>query len=101
MAKARLHDTAVRLRLMVKDVPVAAPKIDSILLTRLDKIRKIMEVTGTYTMLPPLACQRNMVRVQGLDAVHIDRAIREIMSLVSFGFGLRPLFEILRKWREH
>jgi len=83
MAKARLHETAVRLRLLVKDTQIAPPKIDSMLLTRLDKIRKIMEVTGTYPSIPPLACQRNMIRVQGPDAVQIDRAIRELMSLAG------------------
>jgi hypothetical protein len=83
MAKGRLHETVVRLRLLVKDVQITPPKIDSILLTRLDKVRKIMEVTGTYAMIPPLGSQREVIRVQGQDAVQIDRAIREIMSLAG------------------
>ncbi|CAI4210552.1 unnamed protein product [Parascedosporium putredinis] len=63
MAKQRLHDAALRVRVFVKDVQIAPAKIDSILLTRLDK--------------------RNMVRVQGLDVLHVERAIREIMALAG------------------
>jgi len=82
MAKQRLHDAALRVRVFVKDVQITPAKIDSILLTRLDKVRKIMEANAAYIMFPPLASQRNMVRVQGLDVLHVERAIREIMALV-------------------
>lgn len=83
MAKQRLHDAALRVRVFVKDVQIAPAKIDSILLTRLDKVRKIMEANAAYIMFPPLASQRNMVRVQGLDVLHVERAIREIMALAG------------------
>lgn len=82
MAKQKLHETASRLRLYVKDVTIPAAKIDSILLGRLDKIRKILEANGTYIMFPPLASQRNMVRVQGNEGLHVERTVREIMTLV-------------------
>lgn len=82
MAKQRLHDAAMRVRVFIKDVQITPAKIDTILLSRLDKIRKVMETNATYIMFPPLASQRNMVRVQGLDVLHVERAIRELMALV-------------------
>lgn len=82
MAKQRLHDAAMRVRVFVKDVQITPAKIDTILLNRLDKIRKVMETNATYIMFPPLASQRNTVRVQGLDVLHVERAIRELMALV-------------------
>lgn len=83
LAKQKLHETVQRIRLYVKDVTIPAAKIDSILLGRLDKVRKILEANGTYIMFPPLASQRNMVRVQGSEGLHVERTVREIMSLVS------------------
>lgn len=82
MAKQKLHETVSRIRLYVKDVTIPAAKIDSILLGRLDKVRKILEANGTYIMFPPLACQRTMVRVQGSEGLPVERTVREIMSLV-------------------
>jgi hypothetical protein len=83
LAKQKLHETVSRIRLYVKDVTIPAAKIDSILLTRLDKVRKILEANGTYVMFPPLACQRTMVRVQGSEGLPVERTVRELMSLVS------------------
>ena len=91
MAKQKLHETASRLRIYVKDVTIPAAKIDSILLGRLDKIRKILEANGTYIMFPPLASQRNMVRVQGNEGLHVERTVREIMTLVCGFYLLRLL----------
>lgn len=86
-AKQKLHDTVTRIRLYVKDVTIPAAKIDSILLGRLDKVRKILEANGTYIMFPPLASQRNMVRVQGGEGLHVERTVREIMSLAGQFYG--------------
>lgn len=83
LAKQKLHETVSRIRLYVKDVTIPAAKIDSILLTRLDKVRKILEANGTYIMFPPLACQRTMVRVQGSEGLPVERTVRELMSLVG------------------
>lgn len=83
LAKQKLHETVQRIRLYVKDVTIPAAKIDSILLGRLDKVRKILEANGTYIMFPPLASQRNMVRVQGSEGLHVERTVREIMSLAG------------------
>lgn len=82
LAKQKLHETVSRIRLYVKDVTIPAAKIDSILLDRLDKVRKILEANGTYVMFPQLACQRTMVRVQGSEGLPVERTVRELMSLV-------------------
>jgi hypothetical protein len=66
----------------MKDGIISPAKIDSILLGRMDKVRKIMEANGTYIMFPPLASQRNMIRVQGIEGLQIERTMKEIMSLV-------------------
>ncbi|KAJ4270055.1 hypothetical protein NW762_001728 [Fusarium torreyae] len=83
LAKQKLHETVQRIRLYVKDVTIPAAKIDSILLGRLDKVRKILEANGTFIMFPSLATQRNMVRVQGSEGLHVERTVREIMSLAG------------------
>lgn len=82
MAKQKLHETVSRIRLYVKDVNLPAAKIDSIILGRPDKLRKILEANGTYTMFPPLASQRTMLRIQGSEGLPVERTVREVMSLV-------------------
>jgi KH domain len=83
MAKQKLHEVARSIRLFMKDVTIAPAKIDSILLSRLDKVRKILEANGTYVLFPPLASKASLVRVQGSELDHVDRTVREIMALVS------------------
>lgn len=83
LAKQKLHETVSRLRLYVKDVTIPAAKVDSILLSRLDKVRKILEANGTYIMFPPLACQRTVVRVHGGEGLPVERTVRELMTLVG------------------
>lgn len=75
----------------MKDAVVSAAKIDSILLSRLDKIRKIMETNGTFIQFPALASQRNMIRIQGVEGLHVERTVRDVMSLVSM-----PIFDTIR-----
>ncbi|RDA88056.1 hypothetical protein CP532_5261, partial [Ophiocordyceps camponoti-leonardi (nom. inval.)] len=87
LAKQKLHETAARIRLYVKDVTIPAAKIDSILLTRLDKVRKILEANGTYIIFPPLACQRTLMRVQGGEGLPVERTVRELMSLAGQFYG--------------
>ena len=67
----------------VKEVMVSSQKIDSILLDRLDKVRKVMEVNGSYVLFPPLGSQRGVIRVQGTEILHVERTVREIMALVG------------------
>ncbi|KAK5651565.1 hypothetical protein OQA88_11930 [Cercophora sp. LCS_1] len=82
-AKRRLHEHLTRVRLFVKDVQISPPKIDSILLGRIDKVKKIMEANGTYVMMPPLGSRASAVRVQGVENLHVERTVRELMALVG------------------
>jgi hypothetical protein len=70
----------------VKDAMVSSNKIDSILLERLEKVKKIMEANGSYVQFPPLGSQRGVVRVQGTEVLHVERTVREIMALVRRSF---------------
>lgn len=82
MAKQKIHELVTRTRIFMKDAVVSAAKIDSILLSRLDKVRKIMETNGTFIQFPALASQRNMIRIQGVEGLHVERTVRDVMSLV-------------------
>lgn len=81
-AKQKIHEVVNRTRLFRKDATVSPAKIDSILLGRLDKVRKIMEINGTFILFPPLASQRNVIRIQGVEGLHVERTVRDIMGLV-------------------
>ena len=77
-------------KIYVKDVIVNSNKIDNILLDRLDKVRKVMEMNGSYVLFPQLGSQRGLVRIQGTEVLHVERTVREIMALVrSTGFMLQ------------
>lgn len=82
-AKEKIHEIVRTTRLFVKDVTIPAPKIDSILLDRSDKVRKIIEANGTSIMFPALGTQRTTVRVQGNEGLPVERTVRELMSLVG------------------
>ena len=82
-AKKKLHDLVMNTKCYVKEVVVSANKIDAILLDRLDKVRKVMELNGSYVLFPPLGCQRGVIRVQGNEILHVERTVREIMALVG------------------
>jgi len=82
-AKFRLHELLARMRIFVKDVTILPSKIDSILLTRMDKVRKIIEANGTFIMFPTLGARQLAVRGQALENLHVERSIRELMSLVG------------------
>ena len=81
-AKFRVHELLARMRIFVKDVTVLSAKIDSILLNRMDKVRKIIEANGTFIMFPTLGARQGSVRVQALENLHVERSIRELMALV-------------------
>ncbi|KAJ1333303.1 protein bicaudal C [Microdochium nivale] len=83
LAKRKIHDLVNRTKLFMKDALVSPAKIDSIILGRMDKVRKIMDSNGTYVMFPPLASQRNMIRVQGIEGLQIERTMKEIMTLAG------------------
>lgn len=90
-AGRKIHDIVTRIRLYVKDVTLPAAKIDSILLDRTDKVRKILEANGTYIMFPGLGAQRTTVRVQGNEGIPVERTVRELMALVS----LSTLYQVV------
>lgn len=83
LAKMRLHELFSRARLCVKDVSINAEKIDSILLGRMDKVRKIIEANGTFILFPPLASRQGVVRIQALESLHAERTARDLMALVG------------------
>lgn len=82
VAKKKLHELVMNTKCYVKDVMVSANKVDSILLDRLDKVRKVMETNGSYVLFPTLGSQRGLIRVQGTEILHVERTVREIMALV-------------------
>lgn len=84
-AKLKLRELVLNTKCYVKEVMVSAHKIDSILLDRLDKVRKVMETNGSYVLFPQLGSQRGIIRVQGTEILQVERTVREIMALVSLG----------------
>jgi hypothetical protein len=82
-AKMKLHENMARVRLFVKDVQISAAKIDSILLSRMDKVRRIVETNGTFIMFPALGSKQTTVRIQGLENLHVERTARELMTIVG------------------
>lgn len=83
VAKTRIHELVRMTRLFMKDAHVPAAKIDSMLLTRPDKVRKIMENNGTFIQFPALASQRAVIRIQGTEGLHVERTVRDLMLMVS------------------
>lgn len=81
-AKQKLRELVMGVKIFVKDVVVSSSKIDNILLDRLDKVRKVMEMNGSYVLFPQLGSQRGLVRIQGTEVLHVERTVREIMALV-------------------
>lgn len=80
-----------------KDVAITDSKIDDILLGRLDKVRKIMEMNGSYVLFPQVGRKNGVVRVQGTDILNVERTVREVMALVS----LQRPFDCERKLLIH
>ena len=83
-AKAKLHELVMNTKCYVKEVQVLPPKVDSILLDRLEKVRKVMELNGTYVLFPSLGSTMGKIRVQGTEILHVERTVREIMALVGY-----------------
>ncbi|PTU19640.1 hypothetical protein P175DRAFT_0503180 [Aspergillus ochraceoroseus IBT 24754] len=82
-AKQKLRELVMGVKIYVKDVMVNSNKIDNILLDRLDKVRKVMEMNGSYVLFPQLGSQRGLVRIQGTEVLHVERTVREIMALAG------------------
>ncbi|KAI9696278.1 MAG: hypothetical protein M1836_005831 [Candelina mexicana] len=82
-AKHKLHELVLNTKCYIKDVMVSPNKVDSILLDRLDKIRKITEKNGSFVLFPQLGTQRGVIRVQGTEILHVERTVRDIMALAG------------------
>lgn len=89
-AKQKLRELVLAVKIYVKDVVVNSNKIDNILLDRLDKVRKVMELNGSYVLFPQLGSQRGLVRIQSTEVLHVERTVREIMALVGTRSELIP-----------
>ncbi|CAK7221135.1 hypothetical protein SCUCBS95973_004393 [Sporothrix curviconia] len=72
-----------RNRKNIKDIVVTAEKIDSILLSRMDKVRKITETNGANILFPVLGSRQNAVRIQATENLHTERTARELMALAG------------------
>lgn len=94
-AKMRIHEALTRMRLFHRDVTILASKLDSILLSRMDKVRKIIEANATFIMIPPLGSRHGPVRIQGVENLQIERSIRELMALVSLYYSQRVGGELM------
>lgn len=86
-AKMKIHEIVQRTRIFHKDANITSSKIDSIILGRLDKARKIMEMNGTYILFPALASPEGRVRIQGVEGLHVERSVRDVMNLVGQSDG--------------
>ncbi|KAE9968947.1 hypothetical protein BLS_005302 [Venturia inaequalis] len=82
-AKMRLANLVNATKAFGKDVAITDSKIDDILLGRLDKVRKIMEMNGSYVLFPQVGRKNGVVRVQGTDILNVERTVREVMALAS------------------
>jgi hypothetical protein len=82
-AKMRLRNLVVGVKAFVKDVAITETKLDDILLGRLEKVRKIMEMNGSYVLFNQLGRKHGVVRVQGTDILNVERTVKEVMALVN------------------
>ncbi|KAL1895331.1 hypothetical protein Cpir12675_003288 [Ceratocystis pirilliformis] len=82
-AKAKLQELASLTRIDPKEVEIDCDKMDNILLSRLDKVRKIGDTYGTHIALPGLGTRRNRMTVRGADQTQCERTIREILDLTG------------------
>ncbi|RPA94192.1 hypothetical protein L873DRAFT_1702656 [Choiromyces venosus 120613-1] len=80
-AERMLLNLSSHLRIFVKDVSVTLGKIDYILLQRLDDVKKIMDANGTFVQFPVLGSPSSLIRVQGSEALHLERTIKAIMVI--------------------
>ena len=80
-AKVKLQELVRHAKPIMKEVKISSEKVDNLILERLDKVQKIMEYNGCYVLMPQLGVQRHTIRVQGTDMLHVERTIREVMSI--------------------
>lgn len=67
----------------MKSVTIGMLKADYIIMERLDEVKKIMEVNGTYVQLPPLGSAKGIMRVQGVEQMFVEKTIKQIMQITG------------------
>lgn len=82
-AKKKIHEVLSRTRLFLKDIIMPPEKIDSILLNRMAKVRKITEANGANILFPVLGSKQSTVRIQATENLHTERTARELMALAG------------------
>ena len=82
-AKLRLHNLIMAAKPFYKDVNITETKIDDIILGRLDKVRKLMELNGAFVVFPQVGHRIGRIRVQATDMLNVERTVREVMALAS------------------
>ena len=83
LARQKINDVLSRIRLFPKDIVIPSEKIDSVLLSRMDKVRKITETNGANIIFPALGSRQNTVRIQATENLHTERTVRELMALAG------------------
>ncbi|KAJ3251015.1 hypothetical protein HDU77_006170 [Chytriomyces hyalinus] len=68
--------------LIRKQVRLIRRKIDWLLTSKRDQVRKIMYDNGVHLQIPPLGSASSSVAVIGDNTIYIERAIRALMELV-------------------
>jgi hypothetical protein len=91
-AKVQLQELVMGTKTFMKDARITGSKLDHLILERLDKIQSIMESHSSYILLPSLGHQVNLMRVQGIDVLNVERTIRDLMGLVSYFFLVMSMF---------
>lgn len=82
-AKKKIHEVLSRTRLFLKDIAVPCEKTDNILLSRMTKVRKIIEANGANIIFPVLGSKQSTVRIQATENLHTERTARELMALAG------------------
>ncbi|EFX03166.1 kh domain containing protein [Grosmannia clavigera kw1407] len=82
-AKKKIHEVLSRTRLFLKDIAMPCEKIDNILLSRMTKVRKIIEANGANIIFPVLGSKQSTVRIQATENLHTERTARELMALAG------------------
>jgi hypothetical protein len=80
-----LHEVASRFRTFVADVTIDPFKLDTLVLSSMDRVRKIAEAHGAYVMMPAVGKRVNVLRVQVADPPNSTRALQQILRMVCLG----------------
>ncbi|KAF8438753.1 hypothetical protein BGX38DRAFT_1097997 [Terfezia claveryi] len=82
-AERMLVELMLNLNVYTKTVTIATLKADYIILERLDEVKKIMESNGTFVQFPTLGATKGLMRVQGSEAMYVEKTIKQIMQITG------------------